>query len=123
MSKYTTLLEKENAELRKQRDELLSIFNAKFENDENLSIEVIFDKLGELMPNCALADYLERAIDELSEVEQERDALQARIDGGIRVHAYASKVLTQSGGHKRVFYVAPDRRSNATLIIDEGVTL
>jgi hypothetical protein len=62
MSGYTIMIEKENAELRKERDELLSIFNAKFENDESLSIDVIFDKLGEMMPDCALADYLKKRL-------------------------------------------------------------
>jgi hypothetical protein len=119
MSGYTTLLEKENAELRKERDVLLSIFNAKFENDESLSIEVIFDKLGEILPDCSLADYLEIAIDELSEVEQERDALQARIDGGIRVTVWIGldKVIRADN---QVIYAA---NPAGYLILDEGVML
>ncbi|WP_026601443.1 hypothetical protein [Methylomonas sp. 11b] len=126
-------LEKETAELRKdlqkqidnvknvayaledaikERDELLSVFNTKFEGDENLSIEVIFDKLGEMLPDCALADYLEKAIDELSVAEQERDELKARIDSGIRVYVYGhdKDQISFEWSHKQEF--------NATLILD-----
>lgn len=77
------------------------------------------------MASQALVDKLENVIEnltlELAAVRKERDELQARIDGGIRVEAslinHNSPTLVCASNEDN------DRYANATLILDEGVTL
>jgi len=83
-------------------------------------VEKLFNGIPDFKTNNEAGHEIQILRTELAELKKERDELQAKLDGGIRVDVYGSiKIDSQS----QIEYGVLREYTNATLILDKGVEL